>query len=49
MFERGVAVKVCFPANDVRSKSKTHQSFAKDADINVIMGRYKKTGVQVIS
>lgn len=25
-------------------RSRTHQSFAKDADINVLMSRYKKTG-----
>lgn len=47
MFERGEKVKLVFDPKDVRSKSKTHQSFAKDADINVIMGRYRKTGILV--
>lgn len=34
-----------FDPTDPRSRSRTHQSFAKDADINNIMNRYKKTGV----
>lgn len=40
------AVVTCDPNGD-RGRSRTHQSFSKDADINVIMGRYRKTGVLV--
>jgi len=34
-----------FSPDDPNARSRTHQSFAKDADINNIMNRYKKTGV----
>ncbi len=30
--------------NTTPGKSRTHQSFADDADINTIMGQYRKTG-----
>lgn len=41
MFSRGVAPKLmCGP-------SRVHTSFAKSADINVIMHRYQKTGILV--
>lgn len=46
MFKRGVINKLEFN-DDALGKSRTHQSFAKDADINVIMGRYQKTGLLV--
>jgi len=38
-------VGLYFDPNDPLARSRTHQSFAKDADINTIMNRYKKTGV----
>lgn len=47
MFDRGIAQKVIFDPNDKNSVSLTHQSFAKEADINNIMARYKTTGVLV--
>lgn len=47
MFERGEPCKLKFDKNDPKSASKTHQSFAKDADINNIMGKYAKTGILV--
>lgn len=47
MFERGVAVKLMFDSKDESSRSRTHQSFAKDADINNIMKKYAVTGVLV--
>jgi len=40
---RGIPVKVFC------GKGRTHQSFSKDADINNIMGRYKKTGLLPVS
>lgn len=42
MFERVSGVKIKF-----NGKSRTHQSFAKEANINNIMSRYAKTGVLV--
>lgn len=47
MFERGVSKPIIFDPNNPLYASKTHQSFAKDADINNIMSRYAKTGVLV--
>lgn len=47
MYNRGVPVKVLFDENDPNSRSRTHQSFAKDADINNIMAKYRKTGILV--
>lgn len=47
MFDRGIPVKVSFEGTDKRVLSRTKQSFSKDADINVIMGKYRKTGVLV--
>lgn len=47
MFDRGVAVKVSFSGTDKRVLSRAKQSFSKDADINNIMGRYRRTGVLV--
>lgn len=44
---RGKAVKLEFDSKDVNSRSMTHQSFAKDADINTIMSRYAVSGVLV--
>lgn len=43
----GNRVKIVFNKDNVKSRSKTHQSFAKEADINNIMSKYKKTGVLV--
>jgi len=48
MFLRGSNdAKLKFSDSSPDSRSRTHQSFAKDADINNIMSRYKKTGVLV--
>jgi len=48
MFLRGSNdAKLKFSDSSPYSRSRTHQSFAKDADINNIMSRYKKTGVLV--
>lgn len=47
MFERGKPCKIEFDKNNPKSASKTHQSFAKDADINNIMGKYAKSGILV--
>lgn len=45
MFSRGVRVRLdCGDQSVLCNKSRTHQSFAKDADINNIMSRFKKTG-----
>lgn len=44
MFKRGSSTAKLSCARDA---SRTHQSFAKDANINNIMSRYKKTGVLV--
>lgn len=38
-------VQIVFDENDPLSKSRTHQSFAKDADINNIMAKYSRTGI----
>jgi len=38
-------VLVVFDTNDPKSKSRTQQHFAKEADINNIMRRYQKTGI----
>jgi len=38
-------VQLVFDENDPLSKSRTHQSFAKDADINNIMAKYSRTGI----
>lgn len=47
MRERGVCPALVFDAMDKNSRSMTHQSFAKDADINTIMSRYAVSGVLV--
>lgn len=39
-----VRVGISFPIDEESSVSKTKQSFAKDADINTIMDRYRRTG-----
>lgn len=44
-FRPRVTLGLYFSPDDPRSRSRTHQSYAKDADINNIMGKYKKTGV----
>jgi len=47
MSTRGIPVKLICDSNDPRGRSRTHQSFAKDADINNIMGKYQRTGILV--
>ncbi|AXH78142.1 MAG: internal scaffolding protein [Microviridae sp.] len=52
MYERGAVIPVMsFKVRDgvpeTRVKSRTHQAFAKDANINHIMKRYQKTGLLV--
>jgi len=47
MYDRGLPSKLVFRSDDPLSRSRTHQSFGKDANINVIMAKYKKTGVLV--
>lgn len=47
MFERGKCEKLKFNKEIPTQRSRTHQSFAKDADINNIMNKYSKTGVLV--
>jgi len=47
MFLRGISQPLSFNPDDPKSRSVTHQSFAKDANINNIMSRYEKTGVLV--
>lgn len=47
MRERGLSVPLVFSGKDVLTRSMTHQSFAKDADINTIMSRYAVSGVLV--
>lgn len=47
MFNRGERVKINFDQNNPKSATRTHKSFAKDADINNIMGKYAKTGILV--
>lgn len=48
MFLRGSDnAKITFDSKNPKSQSRTHQSFAKDADINNIMQRFQKTGVLV--
>lgn len=44
---RGARVVVDCSGDSAAVRSRTHQSFSKDADINVIMGKYRKTGVLV--
>ncbi|AXH73377.1 MAG: internal scaffolding protein [Microviridae sp.] len=45
MFRRGKVSPLSFSDKTVISnRSKTHQSFSKDADINNLMSRYKRTG-----
>ena len=39
------SVALSFPENEPSSRSRTKQSFKKDADVNNIMIRYRKTGV----
>ena len=46
MFERGKVVKLVCDSSTVFGKSRTHQSFAKDADINVIINHIV-TGKQI--
>lgn len=47
MRERGFCSPLVFDGKDPSSRSMTHQSFAKDADINTIMKRYAVSGVLV--
>jgi len=48
MRDRGVCSPLVFDASkDPGARSLTRQSFAKDADINVIMSKYANTGVLV--
>ena len=47
MRERGDCKPLMFDVSDVKSISQTRQSFAKEADINVIMSRYAVSGVLV--
>lgn len=45
MVQRGKRVQVDFSDKEnPRYRSRTHSSFGKDADINTIVSRYKKTG-----
>ena len=44
---RGKSNPIVFDPKDSSSRSMTHQSFAKDADINTIMSRYAVSGVLV--
>ena len=44
---RGKCDPLVFDKKDEESRSMTHQSFAKDADINTIMARYAVSGVLV--
>lgn len=41
------SVSISFKGDSPRVKSRTHQSFAKEADVNNIMKRYKRTGLLV--
>ncbi|QXP08361.1 MAG: internal scaffolding protein [Arizlama microvirus] len=47
MRERGICEPLVFDPKDKASMSMTRQSFAKEADINTIMGRYAVSGVLV--
>jgi len=38
-------VSIVFDVTNPRSRSRTHQSFAKDADINNVMAKFRLTGV----
>ena len=47
MLLRGKCERLCFDPKGELTRSMTHQSFAKDADINTIMSRYAVSGVLV--
>lgn len=47
MRRRGICEPLVFDKKDISCRSMTHQSFAKDADINTIMSRYAVSGVLV--